>query len=73
MKKMNFFVVALLCLCTLATGFIACSDDENLIIRKTKCSAFPKRSVHFSEWKLKTKRTNFKETQMPFKCFLSSV
>lgn len=34
---------------------------------------FSKRSVHFPEWKFKTKRTNFKKTQMPFKCFLSSV
>ncbi len=29
MKKMNFFVMALLCLCTVAIGFTACSDDEN--------------------------------------------
>ena len=29
MKKMNFFMVAMLCLCTLATGFTACSDDDN--------------------------------------------
>lgn len=29
MKKMNFFMVAMLCLCTLAIGFTACSDDDN--------------------------------------------
>lgn len=36
-------------------------------------SGFSKRSVHFSWWGFKTKRPNFKKTQMPFKCFLSSV
>ena len=34
---------------------------------------FSKRSVHFPGWEFKTKRPNFKKTQMPFKCFLSSV
>ena len=29
MKKMNFFVMALLCLCTMAIGFVACSDDDD--------------------------------------------
>ena len=31
MKKMNFFMVAMLCLCTLVTGFTACSDDDNSV------------------------------------------
>ena len=26
---MNFFVMALLCLCTMAIGFVACSDDDD--------------------------------------------
>ena len=31
MKKMNFFVMALLCLCSLAIGFTSCSDDDNSV------------------------------------------
>lgn len=29
MKKMNFFVMLFLCLCTMTIGFAACSDDDN--------------------------------------------
>ncbi|HIZ00984.1 MAG TPA: DUF4595 domain-containing protein [Candidatus Bacteroides merdipullorum] len=29
MKKMNFFVMVFLCLCTMTIGFSACSDDDN--------------------------------------------